>query len=149
MGAAAGERRKGDFSYQLCGFFLCAEGSYLQSFDYLLKPVEFPKLEEQLKKAAEEISREEAYHANLEKWMTSQSALKESFWRKLLFEDADEKAISHWMDTFGVKYTEDQSFLYICISIYDYETIYESLERGMFDFLLGNITHEIFSGEGL
>lgn len=130
-----------DFSY-------AQKAVTLQSFDYLLKPVEFPKLEEQLKKAAEEISREEAYHANLEKWMTSQSALKESFWRKLLFEDADEKAISHWMDTFGVKYTEDQSFLYICISIYDYETIYESLERGMFDFLLGNITHEIFSGEG-
>lgn len=35
----------------------------LQSFDYLLKPVSFPRLESLLTRAAEEISREEAYHA--------------------------------------------------------------------------------------
>lgn len=36
-----------DFSY-------AQKAVTLQSFDYLLKPVQFPKLEEQLKKAAEE-----------------------------------------------------------------------------------------------
>ena len=130
-----------DFSY-------AQKAVTLQSFDYLLKPVQFPLLESRLLKAAEEISREEAYQANLEKWMNSQTVRKESFWRKLLFEDSDDKAVSRWMEIFGVKYGQEDSFLYICISIYDYETIYESLERGMFDFLIGNITHEIFSREG-
>ena len=62
----------------------------LQSFDYLLKPVSFPRLESLLTRAAEEISREEAYHAGLEKWLTSREVRKESFWKKLLLEEAGE-----------------------------------------------------------
>ena len=120
----------------------------LQSFDYLLKPVSFPRLESLLTRAAEEISREEAYHAGLEKWLTSREVRKESFWKKLLLEEADEKSITRWSEIFGIKYEETERFLYICISVYDYETIYEKLERGMFDFLMGNITQELFSREG-
>ena len=120
----------------------------LQSFDYLLKPVSFPRLESLLTRAAEEISREEAYHAGLEKWLTSREVRKESFWKKLLLEEADEKSITRWSEIFDIKYEETERFLYICISVYDYETIYEKLERGMFDFLMGNITQELFSREG-
>lgn len=129
-----------DFSY-------AQKAVSLQSFEYLLKPVQFPKLECLLTRVAEEISREEAYQDSLQKWMISEEVRKESFWKKLLLEGTDKNAIERLGDLFGIKYGEVERFRYICISVYDYETIYEKLESRMFDFLIGNITQELFSRE--
>lgn len=130
-----------DFSY-------AQKAVSLQSFEYLLKPVQFPRLESLLKKVAEEISREETYQESLRKWMTSGDIRKESFWRRFLMEGSDGGSTLRLEEIFGVKFREGERFRYICISVYDYETIYEKLERRMFDFLMGNITQELFSRAG-
>lgn len=151
--------RKGGGKEQVIFLTSYAEFSYakkavsLNSLDYLLKPIEFPVLEERLCIAvqkAKEQEQSEGYIVKHNLWMKSEPMRKEMFFRAIFEENnlVDRENLEDYKQKFGMEYAEKNQFVYLCIEIFDYMTIYEKVEAGMFCFLISNITGELFSREG-
>lgn len=131
-----------------------AEFSYAQkaialnSAEYLLKPVKFEELEKILERLCGEIHEQSDWIKNKEKWMQSKPVRTEGFWRKILVDQLEIQDYQEQQEWFGLTYSEQQQFLFLQISILDYALIYEKLERGMLNFLIRNMTEELFSKNG-
>lgn len=77
----------------------------LDSFDYFLKPIDFAKLEEILRKAiikCMEGKRERTYSRLGQYWMENQQDMKEVFWEKILdMQDPDEEDVTQLFVKYG------------------------------------------------
>lgn len=125
----------------------------LDSMDYLLKPVEFPVLEQRLALAVQKAREQEKTQEYIQRhhtWVQSEAKRKELFFRAVFYGDTAEEdpEINKYKKEYGITYAENQKFIYLRIEVFDYLTIYKKVEGGMFCFILSNITTELFSREG-
>lgn len=138
-------------------FFLTsfAEFSYaqkalrLQSREYILKPVQYQVLNETLRQAVIHAKERKKEQRDKDKWRQSLKLRKESFWSKLMRQEITEpKEIEKYRQFLTLAYSQDDHFLFLVIEIYDFRTILEKVERGMYDFIVRNITEELLGKEG-
>jgi two-component system response regulator YesN len=119
----------------------------LQGQEYLLKPISYEKLNKTLETAVWECKRKMKLKQQQNFWNEKPAMRNSLLWRWVCIENNKLKKedIKKLSDT--LEYKTDDRFIYIRMEIYDYYTIYEKLESGMFAFVLTNITHELFEDE--
>lgn len=128
-----------------------AEFSYAQkaiglnSVEYLLKPVKFQKLEDILSKTVKSIHQELISEKMKNDWLLSRSIRCESFWKIVLKEKDYLKNYRSEIELLGMAYEEMQEYIYLQVTIFDYQLINEKAERGMIDFNIKNMAEKLFS----
>lgn len=122
----------------------------LRSQEYLLKPIQYLRLEEVLERTVKKVKEDDQSRLELEKWENSFAFRKEGFWKQILADRAgeNEEEIMEHVHSLGMPYRKEDRFVILFIEIFDYQTILEKLERGMYDFIIQNITNELMGTEG-
>lgn len=121
----------------------------LQSREYVLKPVKYDILTEILKKEVARANLVRRNRGEQEKWEESLKFRKEGFWKNLIWRETTEPGeIRRQRSFLELPYTEEDRFLFFVIEIYDFCTILEKVERGMYDFIIQNITEELLGTKG-
>lgn len=122
----------------------------LQSFDYSLKPIAYDALANVVQRAV--AAEEEALMAvNYEQiytyWNDTQKNRKETFWRRLCFEDYYQSTedIRAELPRLGLKYNTNDLFVPFKCKLFDFEAVETKLGKGMLEFTLRNIYEELFS----
>lgn len=122
----------------------------LRSSEYLLKPISYPKLEETLIRAVRLAKENDRSLEERRKWENSYAFRREGFWKQVVSGDAGQKQkeIQENIRLLGMPYREENLFVVLFIEIFDFQTILEKLERGMYDFIIKNITNELLGTKG-
>ncbi len=69
----------------------------------------------------------------------------ESFWKIVLKEKDYLKNYRSEIELLGMAYEEMQEYIYLQVTIFDYQLINEKAERGMIDFNIKNMAEKLFS----
>ncbi len=121
----------------------------LQSREYVLKPVKYEALNEILYQAVLRADQMKKVRGEGEKWKQSLRLRKEGFWKSLIGGELSEtEEVERRKRFLELSYTPEDRFLLFVIEIYDFCTILEKVERGMYDFIIQNITEELLGTEG-
>ncbi|MCI8389375.1 MAG: helix-turn-helix domain-containing protein [Roseburia sp.] len=121
----------------------------LQSMEYVLKPVKYDELSEILKHAVVRAGQIRKERGEQEKWKQSLKLRKEGFWKRLISREVTEQEeVERHRRFLELSYTREERFLFFVIEIYDFCTILEKVERGMYDFIIQNITEELLGTKG-
>ncbi|WP_337098256.1 response regulator transcription factor [Paenibacillus sp. YIM B09110] len=123
----------------------------LGSFDYLVKPIPFEKLEQVINKAVSKISstrRLKEYSEYGEYWIHNQSMVAESFWADLVQGQLTDKpdAIAQNAKTRKVAYKTDERYGLLLISKKRLVTKLDAWNQHLLDYALKNIAGEILFG---
>lgn len=84
----------------------------MHAFDYFLKPILYPALEQRLQAAVEEAKRLrslESHKAQSESWLRNQAENRRRFWQSLTQEKGQGSIPASWEDP-GIGYTQDHRF---------------------------------------
>lgn len=121
----------------------------LQSREYILKPVQYQVLTETLGKAVIRAKERKQEQSEKEKWRQSLKLRKDAFWGRMIRQELTEpEEVEKYRQFLTLPYTGTDCFLLLVIEIYDFRTILEKVERGMYDFIIQNITEELLGKEG-
>lgn len=128
-------------------FSYARQALQLHGQEYLLKPISFKKLNTAIMDAVELCYKKQKLQQQLEFWNQKPEIRTGFFWRWICAENIEilEEDIKKTAETLNYKMKD--WFIYIRLEIYDYNTIYEKMESGMFTFVLTNITKELFTNE--
>lgn len=128
-------------------FSYARQALQLQGQEYLLKPISFKKLNEAILEAVEACCKKQKLQQQLEFWNQKPEIRTGFFWRWICAENIEILAEDIKKAAATLNYKMTDRFIYIRLEIYDYNTIYEKMESGMFTFVLTNITRELFTNE--
>lgn len=121
----------------------------LQSREYILKPVQYSVLTETLRQAVIRARERKNEQREKDKWRESLKLRKDAFWGKLIRQElAEPEEAEKYRQFLTLPYAQTDRFLLLAIEIYDFRTILEKVERGMYDFIIQNITEELLGNEG-
>ncbi|GAA3411216.1 response regulator [Paenibacillus hodogayensis] len=143
----------------VCIFLTChADFKYAQraiqlgSFEYLLKPIRFPELEEVAGKALGKIAGEREQHAEREKylkyyemWTSHEPVFIEHFWRDLLTEmiPSEPRHIREYLSKGNVPYDDKTAHLPVLVRIQRWHKELVLREEKMLEFALHNVMQEL------
>lgn len=140
-----------------CIFMTChADFSYAQqalrlgSFEYVLKPLDFQKLEVTLGEAAARLTQRRRLHQTQQLMERNRKNLTQQFWRHLFLGDlpSDAKSLKNYVAANGLDIDLNGCFVPVLISPSGLPENLSGEERRLLGFALRNVIEEIFSGIG-
>lgn len=131
-------------------FFYAQQALRLGSFEYVLKPLDFQKLEVILKAAILKVKQQKDLRQTKEYLEKSKKAMTQQFWRNLFIGNIspDEKSIQAHIINDKLDISLEGSFLPVLISPYGLSEDMSNEERRIYGFALRNVISEIFSESG-
>lgn len=133
-----------DFSY-------AKQAIQLDSFDYLLKPVDYSELEDVVSRALSKMEKaaqlkifEATYKHYHHLWETHQPLLLERFWQDLLAQSIPSKpeAIREHLAKQGITFTDNQRFMPIYIHVQQWHKVLSEREQRIMEYALKNVAEE-------
>ena len=149
---------KENFSKTVSLFLTChsdfqyaKEAVSLGAFEYLLKPMEYDKLQEYLSCALTEYQKRINLKSGNDKWLFHREIVEDRFWSDLLlcrFSPSSEFLLSDAAKK-DIILSKDSVFLPILIEIQNYQELLASWYGNDLDFAFRNIAYELFAIKGL
>lgn len=121
----------------------------LESVDYLLKPIDYEKLREALKKAVErvdEVKRQQVYRRVNQHWQQNYSVICKDFWREILKGNIRENEFYSEVMQRHIPYEIEEDFLVIYLSFY--EKSREIWDEKTLGFVIENVFAEMLEKTG-
>lgn len=137
-----------------CIFMTChADFSYAQqalrlgSFEYVLKPLDFRKLEKILGEAILKVKQQKDLRQMKEYLDESKKVMVKQFWRNLFIGDipSDERSLRTYITNNRLDISLEDSFVPILISPYGFSADMHQEEKKLYGFAMRNVIGEIFS----
>ncbi|WP_018757269.1 response regulator transcription factor [Paenibacillus terrigena] len=123
----------------------------LQSFEYFLKPIEFDKLMLIIQKAVTRAKEDKQNEKSIQEgtlWQKNQPKIVEHFWRKLINSSTSypmkSSAILNFIEDNNLSYQPFDIFQPLLFNIFPYAGSMGKEEKGLFDYALINVMHELF-----
>ncbi|MEK0317467.1 response regulator transcription factor [Cohnella sp. 56] len=123
----------------------------LRSFEYFLKPIQFDKLMLIIRKAVERAGEQQRQKQAIREgyyWQRNQAKILEHFWRKLILDSASCELkpvqIARAVDEQNLSYAMDDLVQPLLLNLFPYAGSMGAEEKGLFDFALRNVAHELF-----
>ncbi|QJD82837.1 response regulator transcription factor [Cohnella herbarum] len=138
-------------------FSFAKQAIHLQSFGYLLKPVDYSELEgvianalEKIRKDRELHSFEETYKHYLGLWDKHRPVMAERFWQDLLRQTfaSTPEAVREQASRIGLIYSDDVSFLSVYITVREWHQAWNPRDERIMEFALRNAAEEGVAGRG-
>lgn len=120
----------------------------LNSFDYLLKPVDFSALTEAIKKAKEKAEAMEGYKNYQAEWKLRKNReriLKKKFWKELLENRDNGRSADAVMEKYQPDVDRRAQYALILLGLFYDGPVSQRLEEKTMRFVLGNVAGEIFA----
>ena len=120
----------------------------LNSFDYLLKPVDFAALTEAIKKAKEKAEAMQGYKNYQAEWKNRKNKeriLKEKFWKELLESPEEGRSVETVMEKYQPDVDMQAEYALILLGLFYDPQFDRQLEEKTMRFVLGNVAGEMFA----
>lgn len=130
-------------------FKYAQEAIVLGAFDYLLKPMEYDKLQEHLAHALEEYQRRMDLKAYKDKWTIHHEIVEDKFWSDLLLGKSDYTSELLLQDAAkkDIFLSVQTMYLPVLVRVQNYQELLHSWYGNDLDFAFRNIAHELFDLE--
>lgn len=133
-------------------FYYAKQAIQLDSFDYLLKPVDYAELESVICKVLDKLAKErelrsfeETYHHYRKLWESHQPVVAERFWQDLIRQNipSSPRQIEEHMRNAGLSYPETVRFLPIYTRVQRWHKKLSERDQRVMEYALRNASEEI------
>ena len=133
-------------------FSFAKQAIQLDSFDYLLKPVDYTELEAviekalaKMKKERERRSFEETHRRYRKLWESHRPVVAERFWQDLIGRriPANPNSVQEHLRAAGLSYAEDVRFLPMYIRVWRWHKELSERDRRIMEYALRNVLEEV------
>ena len=130
-------------------FQYAKEAVSLGAFEYLLKPMEYEKLEDYLGRALKEYQRRSDLNSYKDKWFIHHEIVQDKFWSDLLLEKSEYSADFLLRDAKkkDIFLSEHVEYLPILVMVQNYQELLDSWYGNDLDFAFRNIIYELLDLE--
>ncbi len=144
------------FPKTVCLFLTChsdfqyaKEAVSLGAFEYLLKPIEYEKLQEHLSHALSQYQKQIHLQAGNDKWIFHHEIVEDRFWSDLLLGKCslEPEFLLHDAKKKDISLSESFRYLPVLAVIQNYEELLTSWYGNDLDFAFRNIAYELFGLE--
>ena len=130
-------------------FQYAKEAVSLGAFEYLLKPMEYEKLENYLARALKEYQRRSDLNAYKDKWFIHHEIVQNKFWSDLILEKSEYSAdfLLRDAEKKDIFLSEHARYLPILVTVQNYQELLHSWYGNDLDFAFRNIIYELLDLE--
>ena len=130
-------------------FQYAKEAVSLGAFEYLLKPIEYPKLQEYLAHALEEYQKRMDLNSYKDKWFFHHEIVQDKFWSDLLLRKSDHSPdfLFHDAKKKDIFLSDQAEYLPVLVCIQNYQELSDSWYGNDLDFAFRNIIYELLDLE--
>lgn len=126
-------------------FQYAKEAVSLGAFEYLLKPIEYPKLQNYLSNALEEYQKRMDLNSYKDKWFFHHEIVQDKFWSDLLLRKSDHSPdfLFHDAKKKDIDLLAHVNYLPVLVRIQNYQELSNSWYGNDLDFAFRNIIYEL------
>jgi len=137
-------------------FTYAQQALQLNSFDYMLKPIDYEELENVMKKALGKIAADremgsfkETYKRYYQLWESHKPEFQERFWQDLIQQTLPSKpqAIEEYLSKKDISYPRTEKYLPVLISVHHWHKMLTPREEQIMVFALRNAAEETIIGK--
>jgi two-component system, response regulator YesN len=136
-----------------CIFMTChADFSYAQQairlggLDYLLKPLNYERVEEAISRAVEKINNENTLMKNSTAWLGNKEIVLKQFWKDFFIGDIspDKDSLSRYIEARDIDIDIEKNYIPVLVSIKKWTEDFNKEEQRLMEYSIKNMSEELF-----